>query len=79
MCELVIKTAISNGDLMKTIRYIKSFVYRGFEVIETSSDFNIYHLNDELLKIIPKDKTLSPQWSIEVTKGFIDNYLRKNK
>jgi len=75
MCELVIKTALGNGDLMKT----KSFVYRGFEIIETSRDFNIYHLNDELLKIIPKDKTLSPQWSIEVTKGFIDNYLRKNK
>ena len=75
MCELVIKTAISHGDLMKT----KSFVYRSFEIIETSRDFNIYHLNDELLKIIPKDKTLSPQWSIEVTKGFIDNYLRKNK
>lgn len=75
MCELVIKTAKQNGDLMKT----KSFVYRGFEIIETSRDFNIYHLNDELLKIIPKDKTLSPQWSIEVTKGFIDNYLRKNK
>jgi len=75
MCELVIKTAIGNGDLMKT----KSFVYRGFEIIETSRDFNIYHLNDELLKIIPKDKTLRPQWSIEVTKGFIDNYLRKNK
>ena len=75
MCELVIKTAIGNGDLMKT----KSFVYRGFEIIETSRDFNIYHLNDELLKIIPKDKTLSPQWSIEVTKGFIDKYLKENE
>jgi hypothetical protein len=75
MCELVIKTAIGNGDLMKT----KSFVYRGFEIIETSRDFNIYHLNDELLKIIPKDKTLNSQWSIEVTKGFIDKYLKENR
>ena len=75
MCELVIKTAIGNGDLMKT----KSFVYRGFEIIETSRDFNIYYLNDELLKIIPKDKTLNSQWSIEVTKGFIDKYLKENR
>ena len=74
MCELVIKTAIGNGDLMKT----KSFVYRGFEIIENPNSFNIYYENDKLLKTVKKDKVLNPQWSIEVTKSFIDNHLRKN-
>ena len=55
----------------------KSFIYRGFEIIENSNSFNIYHENDKLLKIVPKDKTLKKQWSFEVTKGFIDNHLRK--
>ena len=75
MCELVIKTAIGNGDLMKT----KSFVYRGFEIIENSNSFNIYYENDKLLKTVEKDKVLNPQWSFEVTKGFIDKYLKENE
>ena len=75
MCELVIKTAIGNGDLMKT----KSFVYRGFEIIENSNSFNIYYENDKLLKTVEKDKVLNPQWSFEVTKGFIDKYLKENR
>ena len=55
----------------------KYFIYRGFEIIENSNSFNIYHENDKLLKIVPKDKTLKKQWSFEVAKGFIDNHLKK--
>ena len=75
MCELVIKTAIGNGDLMKT----KSFVYRGFEIIENSNSFNIYYENDKLLKTVEKDKVLNSQWSFEVAKGIIDKYLKENE
>ena len=75
MCELVIKTAIGNGDLMKT----KSFVYRGFEIIENPHSFNIYYENDKLLKTVEKDKVLNSQWSFEVAKGFIDKYLKENR
>ena len=52
-------------------------VYRGFEIVETPREFNIYKSNDELLRIIKKDKTLSPQYNIVMAQGFIDNHLRK--
>ena len=51
----------------------KSFIYRGFEIIENSNTFNIYHENDKLLKIIPIDNNKS----IKVVETFINEYLRK--
>tara|TARA_R110000851_G_scaffold225830_1_gene378630 strand:- start:175 stop:345 length:171 start_codon:yes stop_codon:yes gene_type:complete len=51
----------------------KSFIYRGFEIIENSNTFNIYHENDKLLKIIPKDN----KQSFKVVETFINEYLRK--
>ena len=53
----------------------KYFIYRGFEIIENSNTFNIYHENDKLLKIIPKDN----KQSLEVVETFINEYLRKDK
>ena len=53
----------------------KYFIYRGFEIIENSNSFNIYHENDKLLKIIPKDN----KQSLEVVETFINEYLRKDK
>ena len=41
MCELVIKTAKQNGDLMHN--NCKYFIYRGFEIIENPHSFNIYY------------------------------------
>jgi hypothetical protein len=52
-------------------------IYRGFEIVETPREFNIYKSNDELLRIIKKDKTLSPKFNIVMAQGFIDNHLRK--
>lgn len=51
----------------------KSFIYRGFEIIQTPNNFNIYHRNDELLKIIPIDNNKS----IKLVETFIDEHLRK--
>jgi hypothetical protein len=51
----------------------KYFIYRGFEIIENSNTFNIYHENDKLLKIIPKDN----KQSFKVVETFINEYLRK--
>ena len=51
----------------------KSFIYRGFEIIENSNTFNIYYENDKLLKIIPIDNNKS----IKVVETFIDEHLRK--
>ena len=51
----------------------KYFIYRGFEIIENSNTFNIYHENDKLLKIIPIDNNKS----IKVVETFIDEHLRK--
>jgi len=51
----------------------KSFIYRGFEIIENSNSFNIYYENDKLLKIIPKDN----KQSFKVVETFINEYLRK--
>ena len=52
-------------------------IYRGFEIVETPREFNIYKSNDELLRIIKKDKTLSQKYNIVMAQGFIDNHLRK--
>ena len=71
MCELVIKTAKQNGDLM--YNNCKYFIYRGFEIIENPHSFNIYYENDKLLKIIPIDNNKS----IKVVETFIDEHLRK--
>ena len=51
----------------------KSFIYRGFEIIENSNSFNIYHENDKLLKIIPK----ANKQSFKVVEPYINEYLRK--
>ena len=51
----------------------KYFIYRGFEIIENLNSFNIYHENDKLLKIIPKDN----KQSFKVVEPFINEYLRK--
>lgn len=77
MCELVIKTAKQNGDLMHN--NCKYFIYRGFEIIENPHSFNIYYENDKLLKTVEKDKVLNSQWSFEVAKGIIDKYLKENR
>ena len=44
MCELVIKTAKENGDLM--YNNCKYFIYRGFEIIENPN----YHFNKKINK-----------------------------
>ena len=51
----------------------KNFIYRGFEIVETSHSFNIYHQNDELLRTIPKDNSKSK----DLVKTFINEHLRK--
>ena len=34
----------------------KTFIYRGFEIVQNPNSFNIYHENDKLLKIIPLEE-----------------------
>jgi hypothetical protein len=51
----------------------KNFIYRGFEIVETNCHFNIYHKNDELLRMIPKDNNKSK----DLVKTFINEHLRK--
>ena len=52
-------------------------IYRGFEILEIRKQLLIYNNGDELIKIIPKDKTLSPKYNIVMAQNFIDNRMRK--
>ena len=52
-------------------------IYRGFEILEIRKQLLIYNNGDKLIKIIPKDKTLSPKYNIVITQNFIDNHMRK--
>ena len=37
----------------------KTFIYRGFEIVQNPNSFNIYYENDKLLKIVPIDNNKS--------------------
>ena len=52
-------------------------IYRGFEISEIRKQLLIYNNGYDLIKIIPKDKTLSPKYNIAMAQNFIDNYMRK--